>query len=236
MCHNTRSVKSSNQVNCNQGQRECNTDIGGNNVTKIDFDLCSVVAKKIVAVIYKSFCIFLCVKCMYSLISSFFCLLLYMVWLVVLNSEWVCVAQVSVGGYEWNQTRDEVSESASMRFTYLLVNKSGSHISRLLEGGTNSWVRKERWFITHAIAINENGNFVPFAMDYPHNGSQWLVSFRWLNMHGMWSRKHACSRLQKETLYILWSLTVSTLSKAVDTRDYTQVNSDSQYCIWQRYH
>lgn len=98
MCHNTRSVKSSNQVNCNQGQRECNTDIGGNNVTKIDFDLCSVVAKKIVAVIYKSFCIFLCVTCMYSLISSFFCLLLYMVWLVVLNSEWVCVAQVSVGG------------------------------------------------------------------------------------------------------------------------------------------
>lgn len=47
-----------------------------------------------------------------------------------------------------------------MRFIYLLVNKLGSYILRLLEGGINFWVRKEGWFIIYAIVVNENGDFV----------------------------------------------------------------------------
>lgn len=48
-----------------------------------------------------------------------------------------------------------LSETAQgMRFAYLMVNKSGSHISRLLAGGHTG-----RQPITQATGMTENGNF-----------------------------------------------------------------------------
>lgn len=57
MSSNIRSMNNSNEVKCNQGQREYKVDIGGN-ITKIDISLCSVAEKRIV--IHKSF-VFSCV-------------------------------------------------------------------------------------------------------------------------------------------------------------------------------
>lgn len=47
MSHNIGSMNNSNEVKCNQGQREYEVDIGGN-TTKLDIGLCSVAEKRIV--------------------------------------------------------------------------------------------------------------------------------------------------------------------------------------------